>query len=155
VKPESDPGTDFTFQFGEITLPALLVNMPTLIETHKTFDNKIFLKSGEIGQMLHVFENEKEREILKSKLRKGEVPPNQPPSHDDFYLPSGYTCATIDVVKKRFEKTRKNKPQPLHKIAKAFTEIQKQWKTFRTRRNQRSPSCKSVISNIIQLSLDF
>jgi TATA-binding protein-associated factor Taf7 len=27
--------------------PALLTNLPTNIETHKTFDNKIFLKSGE------------------------------------------------------------------------------------------------------------
>lgn len=30
-----------------------LMNLPTIVETHKTFDNKIFLKSGDIGQVQH------------------------------------------------------------------------------------------------------
>lgn len=34
--------------------PSLLWNLPTPVETHKTFDGKIFLKSGDIGQVLEV-----------------------------------------------------------------------------------------------------
>ena len=68
--------------------------MPTIIETHKTFDRKTFYKSGDIGQMLQVFDNTQQREQAKlkyTKFRNGET-----------YYTSGITSATKDIIKNRF-----------------------------------------------------
>ena len=85
--------------FGDETYPALLVNMPTIVETHKTFDKKTFFKSGDIGQALLVFLTEKDREVARSKNTKtlaGE------------YYAHGLTGASYDIVNKRFLKTQQN-----------------------------------------------
>lgn len=85
--------------FGDESYPALLVNMPTIIETHKTFDKKTFFKSGDIGEALLVFLTEKDREIARSKNVKtlaGE------------YYANGLTGASYDIVNKRFLKTQQN-----------------------------------------------
>ena len=73
--------------------------MPTIIETHKTFDKKTFFKSGDIGEALLVFLTEKDREIARSKNVKtlaGE------------YYANGLTGASYDIVNKRFLKTQQN-----------------------------------------------
>lgn len=41
----------FQFVYNSGSHPALLMNMPCNIETHKTFDNITFFKSGDIGQV--------------------------------------------------------------------------------------------------------
>jgi TATA-binding protein-associated factor Taf7 len=73
--------------------------MPTIVETHKTFDKKNFFKSGDIGQALLVFLSEKDRDIARSKNMKtlaGE------------YYAHGLTSASYDIVNKRFLKTQQN-----------------------------------------------
>ncbi|KAJ1406781.1 hypothetical protein B484DRAFT_436626, partial [Ochromonadaceae sp. CCMP2298] len=42
--------TDFIFVIEGEEFPALLLNLPCPVETHKTFDAKIFLKAGDVGQ---------------------------------------------------------------------------------------------------------
>ena len=39
----------------KLILPAMLVNLPTRLETHKLFESFKLFKSTDIGQMLHVF----------------------------------------------------------------------------------------------------
>ena len=48
--------TRYIFSMQGITYPASLVNLPTVIETHKAIDETeaTFLKSADIGQMLIV-----------------------------------------------------------------------------------------------------
>lgn len=97
------------------------MNLPTPLESHKTFDNKIFLKSGDIGQVcyhrwklldsfhpeprcwfeqvLQVFSTENEREAARNSTCK---------TINGDYMPSGLTPPTVDIVKRRFEQTRKN-----------------------------------------------
>ena len=41
----------FQFHYKNKHYPALLINMPCNIETHKTFDNITFFKSADIGQV--------------------------------------------------------------------------------------------------------
>jgi TATA-binding protein-associated factor Taf7 len=41
----------FQFRYREHWYPALLVNMPCNLETHKTFDNTTYYKCGDIGQV--------------------------------------------------------------------------------------------------------
>ncbi len=41
----------FLFVYRENTYPALLLNLPSNIETHKTYDNITYYKSGDIGQV--------------------------------------------------------------------------------------------------------
>lgn len=40
----------FQFIYMSEAFPALLMNMPCNLETHKTFDSITFFKSGDIGQ---------------------------------------------------------------------------------------------------------
>lgn len=41
----------FEFVYQSQSYPALLINMPCNLETHKTFDNITFFKSGDVGQV--------------------------------------------------------------------------------------------------------
>uniref|UniRef100_A0A7S3M8N5 TAFII55 protein conserved region domain-containing protein n=1 Tax=Spumella elongata TaxID=89044 RepID=A0A7S3M8N5_9STRA len=94
--------------------PALLMNLPTIVETHKTFDNKIFLKSGDIGQVLQVFETAAERDVMRGQICK---------TINGDYMPSGLTPPTADIVKRRFELTRKNDSYLPYRIRSVIDEI--------------------------------
>lgn len=97
---ESNPSNDFIWCMDGKEYPALLMNLPTVVESHKTFDNKTFLKSGDIGQMLQVFRTNEEKEVVRNKIHKHAL--------YGEYMPSGLTPPTIDIVKRKFELTRKN-----------------------------------------------
>ena len=73
--------------------------MPTIVETHKTFDKKNFFKSGDIGQALLIFLSEKDRQIARSKNIK---------TLTGEYYAHGLTSASYDIVNKRFLKTQQN-----------------------------------------------
>ena len=99
ILPESNNATDnrFRLTLDGVTYPALLYNLPTIIETHKTFDKKNYTKTGEIGQVLHVFASIKElEEFAKNKIKKT--------IHGE-YGKSGLTSPTNDIVSRRFDRT--------------------------------------------------
>ncbi|KAJ8599838.1 hypothetical protein CTAYLR_005609 [Chrysophaeum taylorii] len=77
--------------------PARLVNLPTLAETHKTFDRSTFYKCGDVSQLLIVYESEEER--LKDEQRKNE-------GAWKMYYPDGLTPPMKEVVATRFSKAR-------------------------------------------------
>jgi len=101
ILPDESTIGDFIFQLNDRRYPAMLVNLPTLIETHKTADQKTFAKSGEIGQMLQVFSSVAEKEATRGKLTKL----NSHTSND--YSPSGLTPPATNIVSRRFDKTNK------------------------------------------------
>lgn len=76
-----------------------LMNIPTPVEALKTYDNKVFHKSGDIGQILQVFRDEHERDDMRQQLV------NEP---HDLYYPHGLTAPTEDIVRRRFEATQSN-----------------------------------------------
>lgn len=62
-----------TVRFDGWVLPAKIVDLPTIIESHKTLDNKNFYKTADICQMMICKEetdevkDEPEAEVKKSK----------------------------------------------------------------------------------------
>ena len=95
---ESQPSDKYIFIFQNEKHYALLANLPTNVETHKTFDRKIFIKTGDIGQILVVFKTERERDLALSRTCK---------TVNGEYYPSGLTPPTVDIVRRKFELTRK------------------------------------------------
>jgi TATA-binding protein-associated factor Taf7 len=95
---DSQPSDKYIFIFQTEKYYALLANLPTNVETHKTFDKKIFIKTGDIGQILIVFKTERERDIAFSRTCK---------TVNGDYYPSGLTPPTVDIVRRKFELTRK------------------------------------------------
>ncbi|KAI2795841.1 hypothetical protein RDWZM_009724 [Blomia tropicalis] len=94
-----------TVRFDGWVLPAKIVDLPTIIESHKTLDNKNFYKTADICQMMICKEetdevkDEPEAEVKKSKDGK-----------DKKYLyPHGITKPLKNVRKKRFRKTLRKK----------------------------------------------
>ncbi|RYG63383.1 hypothetical protein EON64_16055, partial [archaeon] len=43
--------------------------MPTPLETHKTYDQKVFFKAGDVGQLLQVCEDREELQQLQGGAR--------------------------------------------------------------------------------------
>ena len=110
----------FTFNFNGTKYPAVLLNLPTLIETQKTFDRKIFYKSGDIGQILYVSETESARENIKTKQTKMR--------NDELYYVNGLTPPTNNIIKNRFELTSKSTDNyPTHKVKMVINDIASVW----------------------------
>jgi hypothetical protein len=51
-----DDGGVLRFSLGGKTYPARLVNLPCVVESHKTLDKASYFKSGDVGQMIIVYE---------------------------------------------------------------------------------------------------
>ncbi|KAK8876299.1 transcription initiation factor TFIID subunit 7 [Tritrichomonas musculus] len=73
--------------FGE-ELKAVLLSLPTIVETHRTVDGSHLFKSADIGEILIVHR------------------PNAPPDgfSEDFVFDNGLTPPTLNIVKKRLAK---------------------------------------------------
>eukprot|EP01035_Chromulina_nebulosa_P017629 gene17629-23206_t len=122
IQIKSEDSTDkYIFTIDDDDFPALLGNSPTLLESYKTYDNKVILKSGDIGQILYVFLNENDRNNFRSKLI--EYSPN------NKVLPSGLTQPTEHIYERRYKHTRIGKLQQ-HSILlmnEVVDEIEKPW----------------------------
>ena len=55
VNPNAMPSNKYIFTFQQDRYYAMLANLPTNVETHKTFDKKVFVKVADVGQMLVVY----------------------------------------------------------------------------------------------------
>lgn len=119
VTPDNNGLTDhYIFEYDNEDYPALLMNNPTILETYKTFDSKVIIKNGEIGQILHVFENDEAREAMKKEIIYTDL---------GSYFPSGITPPTQNIVKRRFLKSRKGKKKSQEKIERVIDEIESPW----------------------------
>jgi transcription initiation factor TFIID subunit 7 len=131
---EPDEGNDcFIFTFQDTKYPALLQNLPTVVETHKTYDRKIFLKSGDVGQMLQVFDSAKDRSTARNKLVKSAsgYATTISGTTGSNVMANGLTPPTTNIVKERFELTRKNIKNSdiysMHRVKEVIADVSQQW----------------------------
>ncbi|CAK4085568.1 unnamed protein product [Aphanomyces euteiches] len=92
----------FKFHIDEKELPATLCELPCILETHKTYDDNLFYKSGEIGQILLVHDSPEEQMLYEPVTE----------------LPSGITPPTTNIVKRKYAKTRKYPAFPPTDVAR-------------------------------------
>lgn len=103
---------DQDLRYGEIRLDdqllyAKIVDLPTVMESYKTIDNKSFYKSADICQIL-ICKEEPEDETEKESPNKNKK--KDPNKVDKKYLwPHGITPPCKNVRKRRFRKTLKKK----------------------------------------------
>ncbi|KEY71029.1 hypothetical protein S7711_00853 [Stachybotrys chartarum IBT 7711] len=108
--PKSKGGADIALKFFEeetrraiVTVKgqlfaAVMVDLPTITESMKTWDKKSFMKSADICQMLLIFDK------VKSEEEARHIPlPSMINSH--FKWPHGLTPPMHDCVNRRFAKT--------------------------------------------------
>jgi transcription initiation factor TFIID subunit 7 len=92
----------FTFKQGGREYFAKIAQLPCILETHKTYDDNLFYKSGEIGQIFIVTDNEEEKKEIEE-------------CND---VPNGITPPTTNIVKRTFEKTKSQTPYPKNEVAR-------------------------------------
>ena len=93
------------FTLDETTLDAVLVDLPCILESQKTLDNKQFYKIADISQVpLHLLWVITQRKML--IVQDGDTPiPNLPKSKEDMYqYPHGISTPLKFVRKRRFRK---------------------------------------------------
>ncbi|CCI47489.1 hypothetical protein ABG067_002994 [Albugo candida] len=97
----------FTFVLSGKEYFAKIAQLPCVLETHKTYDDNFFYKSGEIGQMFIVCEKEDEKEAAKTitEISNGITPPN------------------TNVVKRKYEKTKHYTPFPKPDVARVEEDL--------------------------------
>lgn len=95
---------NFEFVFEGKTYPAMLHSLPCLVESYKTYDKVLHYKSGDIGQMMMVYENDEEE---KEELYSGITPP------------------TVNIVKRKFEKTMRCDHFPVNEVIQVSAELAK------------------------------
>ena len=89
-----------TVRFDGAALSAKLVDLPCIIESHKTVDNKSFYKTADICQMLVCSEDDSTRD-------DEEISPKK--ESKKFVWNHGITGPLKNVRKRRFRKTAKKK----------------------------------------------
>ncbi|EQC26013.1 hypothetical protein SDRG_16160 [Saprolegnia diclina VS20] len=92
----------FKFHLGDQEYPVTLNQLPCILETHKTYDDNLFYKSGEIGQIFMVHENTEKQKLYE----------------DVAELPSGITPPTTNIVKRKYSKTKKYPTFPKTDVAR-------------------------------------
>eukprot|EP00968_Pinguiococcus_pyrenoidosus_P014019 scaffold1277_cov253-Pinguiococcus_pyrenoidosus.AAC.24 len=111
------PDQRLYFVLGGERYPAALVNLPCNVEAMKSFNCQTYFKSSDIGQALIVYESEEERDLdmkicetLDLSSNGGRDPEGKPASRrvkkDRRYYHSGLTPPSLDVVRRRFWKTK-------------------------------------------------
>ncbi|TMW62293.1 hypothetical protein Poli38472_009786 [Pythium oligandrum] len=97
----------FSFVVNGKQYSAKIAHLPTILETHKTYDDNFLYKSGEIGQIFIVTDKEDEKKQLEEieELQNGITPPN------------------TNVVKRKYEKTKWNKPFPKTEVARVEEDL--------------------------------
>lgn len=64
-----DPGSLNVCRF----LPVQLVDLPAIIESHKTIDNKVLYKTGDIAQMMVCSQDAQEDQLEEEKVNVAEM----------------------------------------------------------------------------------
>ncbi|XP_066309294.1 transcription initiation factor TFIID subunit 7-like isoform X2 [Miscanthus floridulus] len=52
----SEDGRNGTFMIGNESFPASLLDLPTVVESYKTYDDSVLIKTADVGQMIMVRE---------------------------------------------------------------------------------------------------
>ena len=111
-----------TVRFDNWILPTKIVDLPCIIESHKTLDKKNFYKTADICQMMVCTDetDDLDKEAPKLDEKKGDF-------KDKRYLhPHGITAPLKNVRKKRFRKTLKKKTVDVPEIEKEVKRLFRQ-----------------------------
>ncbi|GIY56187.1 transcription initiation factor TFIID subunit 7 [Caerostris darwini] len=103
-----------TVKFDKWTLPAKLYDLPTIVETFKTLDRKIFYKTADLCQLMIAQEGDapkSDEEVSPKKKDKDN-------KDKRYMLPHGITPPLKNVRKRRFRKTLKKKYVDLPDVEK-------------------------------------
>ncbi|GFQ86205.1 transcription initiation factor TFIID subunit 7 [Trichonephila clavata] len=103
-----------TVQFDKWTLPAKLYDLPTIIESCKTLDRKIFYKTADICQIMIA----QEGDAVKSDEEVSPKKKDKDNKDKRYMLPHGVTAPLKNVRKRRFRKTLKKKYVDLPDVEK-------------------------------------
>ncbi|TPX57698.1 hypothetical protein PhCBS80983_g03641 [Powellomyces hirtus] len=112
-----------TFNLGQDKYSAKLVDLPCILESHKTFDSKQFFKIADISQMLVV--EERMPDVLPPT-------PTQPLHHDEYTWPHGLTAPLWNVRKRRFrqrisKRTIEDVEKEVVRLLEADAEAEQVW----------------------------
>ena len=110
-----------TVRFDGWVLPAKVVDLPCIIESHKTLDKKNFYKTADICQMMICKEESEENKIEEEEGKKGKDGKDK-----KFIWPHGITPPLKNVRKKRFRKTLKKKYVDFPEIEKEVKRLFRQ-----------------------------
>lgn len=99
-------------RYGEVRvdhwlMPAKVVDLPTIIETLKTIDNKSFYKTADLCQLMICKEEDDHHTDEESTSKQKKKDPNK--VDKKFLWPHGVTPPLKNVRKRRFRKTLKKK----------------------------------------------
>ena len=98
------------FHIGQQLYAAKLVDLPSIIESHKTLDNKQIFKIADISQMLLVERPiSSEAEAMQSAGSSRDAPDAKAFNIDDFIYPHGITPPMRWARKRRFRKRFHNR----------------------------------------------
>ncbi|XP_070508424.1 transcription initiation factor TFIID subunit 7 [Chironomus tepperi] len=103
-------------RFDERYLYAKVVDLPCIIESHKTIDKKSFYKTSDICQMMICKEEPDPVTDDESPVKNKKKDPNK--VDKKFLYPHGVTPSLKNVRKRRFRKTLKKKNVELPEIEK-------------------------------------
>ncbi|KAJ0404928.1 hypothetical protein P43SY_005927 [Pythium insidiosum] len=99
----------FTFVVNGKQYDTKIAQLPSILETHKTYDGNFLYKSGEIGQIFVVTEKEEEKQLLEQTEE----------------LPNGLTPPNTNVLKRKYAKTRRYQPFPKPDVGRVEEDLVK------------------------------
>ena len=114
IRPVEGKVDHYDFLLNDEVYPALLQNLPCIVESHKTLDMKIFLKAGDIGQILCVYRDEDQRVQAVNEQRQLD---------ESKYLPHGLTPPTAHVIKKKYSKMREKDKHSMEQIFAVMEQV--------------------------------
>ena len=109
LEPLDQDGNFMLVVSGE-AFPAKLVELPTILESHKTGDHKAFYKSSDISRMLYVYERPDGAPVDPRLDSLAELLPmvaDPTPGSKDLILDSGITPPTEHIVRRRFKRANR------------------------------------------------
>ena len=119
IVPSSDNSTLWWFTCDSQRYPCRLTNLPLPIELHRTVDHQKYYKSVDLGQMLIVYENEKE-------MDEEENSPHYRNDSFPSYYHSGITPPMKRVLDRRFAvREHSIKAPPKYEVAEVEQYLKK------------------------------
>lgn len=114
----------FTVKQGgqEVRYKVTQCDLPCVVETHKTEDNKLYYKIGDIGQVLLVGD-EKHDEIIEDETMAIEGQNANPAFDDAYQLYDGLTPPTKNIRKRKFRKRPKFSKEDLEEARKEIVRM--------------------------------
>ena len=101
----------------------LLMNLPAPVEAHKIIEGSNIIKSGDIAQVLQLFHTKAELEAAEGQLVKSTMKGAVDNPRTDLVLNDGLSPATANIVKGRFELTRKYVMPALNEVSDVVGEV--------------------------------